>query len=65
MSISYVVQTFFFQFWCYEHRCKGLHWYEKIKCFVIQVAGPVTIWRNVPLLNEEVPKVQFCDLRNT
>jgi len=65
MSISYVVQTFFFQFLCYEYRYKSLPWYEKIKCFVIQVTGPGTIWRNAPLLNEEVPKVQFCDLRNT
>jgi len=65
MSSGYVVQTFFSQFCCYQHRCKSLHWYEEIKCFVIEVAGPGTAWRNVSLLNEEVQKVQLCDLRNT
>jgi len=39
--------------------------YEEIKCFLIQVAGPGTAWRNVSLLNKEVQKVQFCDLRKT
>jgi hypothetical protein len=65
MSSSYVVQTFFSQFWCYQYRCKSLRWYEEIQWFVIQVAGPGTAWRNVSLLNGEVQKVQFRDLRRT
>ena len=65
MGSSYVVQTFFSPFWCYQERWTSMRWYEEIKCFVIQVAGPGTAWRNVSLLNEEVQKVQFCDLRNT
>jgi len=65
MHSNYVVQTFFPQFSCFQHRCKSLRWYEEVKCFVIQVAGPGTAWRNVSLLNEEVQKVQFYDLRNT
>ena len=65
MSSSYVIQMFFSQFWCYQHRCKSLRWYEEIKCSVIQLAGPGTAWRNVSLLIEEVQKVRFCDLRNT
>ena len=47
-----------------QHSCKSVHWYEEIKCLVIQVAGPGTAWKNVSLLNEDFEKVQFCDLRN-
>ena len=65
VTSSYIVQTFFSQFQCYQHRCKSLLWYEEIKCFVLQVAGPGTAWRNVSLLIEVVQKVQFCDLGNT
>ena len=65
MGSSYVVQTFFSQFWFYQERCTSMRWYKEIKCFVIQVAGPGTAWRNVSLLNEEVEKVQFWYLRNT
>jgi hypothetical protein len=35
------------------------------KCFVMPMAGPGTAWINVWLWNEEVPKVQFSDLRAT
>jgi len=26
----------------YQERCTSMRWYEEIKCFVIQVAGPGT-----------------------
>ena len=64
MSSSYVVQASFLTFDVNNTDARVCLGVKKYNAFW-HVAGRGTAWRNISLLNEEVQKVQFCDLRNT